>query len=185
VATVVVGGSGKDVGKTALVCAIIAALKDFAWTAVKITGHDYEPGLPVLLGEESIREETSSNGGTDTARYLSAGARRSLLVTRQGAEVPLGEIQRAVGADRNVIYESNRIVDVIRPDVAVALIAGSHQDWKASFVRFHEKADAVVSSGDAEIHPRSLRSEVAHFASKTGDPLSADMEQWLREKLRD
>jgi len=67
-AIVVVGGSGRGVGKTALVCGLIAALPEFNWTAIKITGHDHGQPKPVW-------EETQPGQGTDTARFLAAGAR--------------------------------------------------------------------------------------------------------------
>ena len=51
-AIVVVGGSTKDIGKTALVCAVISALRDFEWTAGKITGHSYESADPVSTNDE-------------------------------------------------------------------------------------------------------------------------------------
>ncbi len=41
-AIIVVGGSNRGVGKTALVCALIAALTEYRWTAVKITTHDHK-----------------------------------------------------------------------------------------------------------------------------------------------
>ncbi|HEV2214556.1 MAG TPA: hypothetical protein VGR64_04640, partial [Terracidiphilus sp.] len=111
-AVIVIGGSGKNVGKTALVCGIIAALHDFDWTAVKISGHDYMAHTGGRVSASpAIHEETTAGSETDTSRYVAAGARRALLVTRSGMEVPVEEIRRAVGADRNVIYESNRIVD--------------------------------------------------------------------------
>ena len=47
-AVVVVGGGGRGVGKTALVCGVIAALPEMQWVAVKIAGHEHglrTPGL--------------------------------------------------------------------------------------------------------------------------------------------
>jgi len=180
VAILVVGGSTKDIGKTALVCAIIAALREFDWTAVKISGHDYAPEGSAQIREEKIWEETEGGTETDTARYLAAGARRALLVMRSGAEVPVEGIRRAIGADRNVIYESNRIVDVIKPDVCLALLA-EDANKKASFERLLRVADAVVSVGGvAEEAPMDIR----RFRLKSADQLSPDMVKWLRERLR-
>lgn len=42
-AIVVIGGSNRGVGKTALVCALIRALPEYHWVAVKITTHDHRP----------------------------------------------------------------------------------------------------------------------------------------------
>jgi hypothetical protein len=180
-ATVVVGGSGKDVGKTGLVCAVIAALRDFGWTVVKITGHDYpESGDSAKDGPGvAIREETSAGKETDTGRYLAAGARRALLVTRAGSRVPIEEIWRVVGSDRNLIFESNRIVDTVKPDICLALIGGGAR--KASFERLLRVADAVVIAGKSDLE--DVPEGVRRFAAEGSDRLPAGMAEWLREKL--
>jgi len=180
VAVVVVGGSGKDVGKTGLVCAVISALRDFDWTAVKITGHDYAADTSDggVTGPV-IREERRAGEETDTARYLAAGARRALLVTRVGESIPAGEIAAALGTDRNVIFESNRIVDVLRPDVCLALVGGTER--KSSFMRLMDVANALVVVGDAD--RKDLPDGVPRFALEVSDRLSAEMVQWLRKRL--
>jgi hypothetical protein len=178
-AIVVVGGSTKDIGKTALVCAIISAFRDCDWTAVKITAHDYiSDTLDHAVSASAILEETTAGRETDTSRYLAAGACRALLVTRTGAQVPIEDIQRAVGADRNVIYESNRIVDAIKPDVCLALMAEDGRT-KASFERLLRMADGVVSVGgvDEEVARRS------HFRLRSANQLSPELIKWLRERL--
>jgi hypothetical protein len=177
VAVVVIGGSGKDVGKTALVCAVIAALPEFGWTAVKITGHDYGTSGSQRVAQ-TIWEETLAGRETDTARYLAAGARRALLVTRAGAEVPIEEIRRAVGEDRNVIFESNRIVDVVRPDVCIALMSAG-EEKKPSFERLLRAADAVVSVGEEMESAPGVR----WFQLASVEQLPGEMVEWMRERL--
>lgn len=179
-AIVVVGGSGKDVGKTALVCAVIGALPEFAWTAVKITGHDYDaPGLGRL--EEwgpVIHEESGVGEATDTARYLAAGARRALLATRPGGRVPIDEVRHALSGDRNVIFESNRIVEEIKADVVLGLIGEG--EIKPSFQRLLDVADAVLSVGSAiENVPQAMR----RFRLESADRLPVELVGWLRERL--
>ncbi|HTM17562.1 MAG TPA: hypothetical protein VL135_11675 [Terracidiphilus sp.] len=179
-AIVVVGGSGKDVGKTGVVCAVISALREYEWTAVKITGHDYPAGGS---NESSaalvIREETRAGEETDTARFLRAGAKRALLVTRVGDEVPMDEIRAALGSDRNVVFESNRILDAVKPDVCLALVGGDER--KASFVRLMRAADAVLTvQGSAA---ETLREGVRRFQLESVDRLPAELLTWLRERL--
>jgi len=180
VAIVVVGGSGKDVGKTGVVCAVISALREYEWTAVKITGHNYPAGGS---NESSaalvIREETRAGEETDTARFLRAGAKRALLVTRVGDEVPMDEIRAALGSDRNVVFESNRILDAVKPDVCLALVGGDER--KASFVRLMRAADAVLTvQGSAA---ETLREGVRRFQLESVDRLPAELLTWLRERL--
>lgn len=179
-AVVVVGGSGKDVGKTALVCAVISALRDLDWTAVKITAHDYVAAdrTPNDAGAV-IREETRAGEETDTERYLLAGARRAMLVTRVGDAVPIGEIRQALGSDRNVIFESNRIVDVLKPDVCVALVGDGER--KGSFARLLRAAHAVVMTG--EVDAKDLPEGAPQFELERGGRLPAEMVAWLRGRL--
>jgi hypothetical protein len=116
---------------------------------------------------------------TDTSRYLAAGARRALLVTRHNDCIPVEEIRVALGGDRNVIYESNRIVDVIKPDVCLALMAEDAKT-KASFERLVRVADAVVSVGSAAAE---VPMESRRFRLKSTDQLSPEMMKWLQERL--
>ena len=177
---IAIGGNTKDIGKTTLACAVIAAFPEFQWTAVKITGHDYGPAGSGPA-DCTIWEETQAGEETDTGRYLLAGARRALLVTRIGAQPPIEEIRKALGHDRNVIFESNRIVDAIRPDLCLALIGGQSTERKASFTRLLSIADAVVTL-DAE-QTDDLPATLPRFELNSPRMLSAEMVFWLRTRL--
>jgi hypothetical protein len=179
----VVGGSTKDIGKTALVCAIISALRDYDWTALKITAHDYVANIGQDSTSPAIREETARGEQTDTSRYLAAGARRALLVTRQDDGIPIDEMCRALGSDRNILFESNRIVDVIEPDVCLAIVVGPAANWKPSFVRLLQKADAVVTFEPVEVEAAMLRHEIPRFELHAADRPSPEMVDWLRSRL--
>src|SRR5205085_10311048 len=85
---VMVGGHTRNIGKTSVVEGIIRGLPEMNWTAVKVTqfGH----GVCSTSGELcdcavaehafAITAERRSDSGTDTARFLAAGARRALWV---------------------------------------------------------------------------------------------------------
>src|SRR5580704_618904 len=90
---VVVGDHTRSIGKTQLVCDIIAAFPRIEWTAGKIT--QYGHGVCAQNGENcdcapddhvcAIDWETRFETGTDSARFLAAGAKRSFwLRTKQG-----------------------------------------------------------------------------------------------------
>lgn|GEM_PF-1234959 len=186
-AVVVIGGSAKDVGKTALVCAVISALRDLAWTAVKITGHDYEPpdlaSTVSVLANQTVWEETNAGQVTDTARYLAAGARRALLVKRHGPEIPIEEIRAGIAADRNIVFESNRVVDVIHPDICLALVGAGSTEMKPSFLRLLRKADALVALDDAPIESAEMGAGIPRFGLQSLEHLSQEMVHWLRSHL--
>ena len=180
-AIVVVGGSAKDIGKTALVCAVISGLSELGWTAVKITGHEYE--IDSISKGPTIRSELTAGETTDTARYLAAGARRALLVTRCGSEIPIDEIRAALKDDRNILFESNRIIDVVKPDVCLALVGGSLTELKPSFVELLRNADALVGLGMLEVESAGLAAGIPHFELQSPDRLTPELETWLRSRL--
>ncbi len=137
-AVIIVGGSGRNVGKTTLVCSLIAALPEYRWTAVKISAHEH--GHP-----EPVWEESASGEETDTERYLAAGAQRSLLVTALEGDFPIAQIRAALTQDMDVIFESNRIVDSYRPDLCFAVLGDPLANRKPSFEAFAKRADAFVA----------------------------------------
>jgi hypothetical protein len=154
VAIVVVGGHSRSVGKTSVVAGLISALREFDWTAVKITqyGHgicsaDGEP-CDCATGDHSwaILEERNRDGESDTSRFLVAGAARALWVrTEQGrlAEAMPALRTRLDGA-QNVIIESNSVLKFMRPDLYLTVLDPGTEDFKNSAREFLDRADAVI-----------------------------------------
>jgi len=90
---VLVGGHTRSIGKTQLVCDVIRAFPHTEWIAGKIT--QYGHGVCARNGENcdcaptehvcALDWETQADTGTDSARFLEAGAKRSFwLRTKQG-----------------------------------------------------------------------------------------------------
>src|ERR1700733_8999486 len=89
---IVVGGHTRSIGKTQLVCDVIRAFPEQDWIAGKIT--QYGHGVCAKNGENcacapdehvyAINWEKSADSGTDSSRFLAAGAKRSFwLRTKQ------------------------------------------------------------------------------------------------------
>jgi hypothetical protein len=156
-AIVVVGGHTRNIGKTSVMAGLIAAMPERHWTAFKITqfGH----GVCSANGEPcdcetadhtiAISEERDGASGTDSARYLAAGAVRSFWVrTRQGqlAEA-MPRLRKEIAAAENAIIESNSVLRFMVPDVLVSVLDPSTADFKESAKRYLDRADAVVVTG--------------------------------------
>jgi hypothetical protein len=127
---VVVGGHARKVGKTAVICGIISGLRDWRWTAIKLTPH----GHP-----EHVTSTTP-----DSERYLAAGAARSLWL-----RTPAEDLPRILSESENVIIESNSVLDILTPDFALMVLDARVPDFKASAHRFLERADALVVTSHA------------------------------------
>jgi hypothetical protein len=154
VALVVVGGHSRNVGKTSVVAGLISALREFNWTAVKIT--QYGHGICSANGEPcdcatgdhswAISEERDRSGKSDTSRFLVAGAARSLWVrTEQGrlAEA-MPTLRQRIDHAVNVIIESNSVLKFLRPDLYLTVLDPATADFKNSAREFLDRADAVI-----------------------------------------
>lgn len=124
------------------------------WTAFKVTqfGH----GMCSANGEPcdcetanhtiAISEERHGATGTDSARYLAAGAMRSFWVrTRQGnlAEA-MPRIRKELERAENAVIESNSILRFLRPDIYLSVLDPAVEDFKESARLYLDRADAIL-----------------------------------------
>jgi len=163
---IVVGGHTRSIGKTQLVCDIIAAFPQTAWIAGKIT--QYGHGVCAQNGHDcdcaprehicAVEWETHADSGTDSSRFLTAGARKSFwLRTKQGflaeglpllrasLDEALGDLGDEPGA---VIIESNSLMQFLKPSLFLAVVDPSQEDFKESARTALDRADAIVLRGD-------------------------------------
>ena len=153
-AIVVVGGHTRNIGKTSVVAGLIAALPARRWTAIKITqfGH----GVCSANGEPcdcetadhtiAVSEERELASGTDSSRYLAAGAARSFWVrTRQGQlSEAMPRVRALLAEAENAIVESNSVLRFLQPDVSLSVLDPAVEDFKASALRYLDRVDALV-----------------------------------------
>ena len=203
-AIVVVGGNTRNIGKTSVVAGLIAALPEMRWTAFKITqfGHGVcsANGEPcdcetadhtIAFSEERMPAAGQAWSGTDSARYLEAGAVRSWWVrTRQGqlAEA-MPRLKRELALAENAILESNSVLRFVRPDLFVTVLDADVADFKDSAKRYLDRADAVVLTGGALESSvwsgvsASLVRRARVFAGREGAYCSPELVEFVRERL--
>ena len=163
---IVVGGHTRSIGKTQLVCDVIEAFPRSEWIAGKIT--QYGHGVCAQNGENcdcaptehvcALDWETRADTGTDSSRFLAAGARKAFwLRTKQGylaeglplLRQALGEIGEETGsaAGRVVIVESNSLMQFLKPSLYFAVIDPLKEDFKESAQLALDRAQALVLRG--------------------------------------
>lgn len=153
-AIVIVGGHSRSVGKTSVVAGLIAALREYDWTAVKITqyGHGVcsANGAPCDCATSdhswAISEEKNRDGRSDTSRFLLAGAVRVWWVrTEQGrlAEA-VPPLRKRLEAAQHAILESNSVLKFLRPDLYLTVLDPATADFKTSAQQFLDRASAVI-----------------------------------------
>ena len=153
---VVVGGHARNIGKTSVVAGLIRRLRDRRWTALKITQYGNGVcanhtgtaacGCEPAGDEKFALSEEYEAGSTDSGRFLAAGAERSFWLRVPSGELPraAGTISKILAQGENVIVESNSVVELVAPDVFLMLLDFSCEDFKASSLRFLDRADAFV-----------------------------------------
>jgi hypothetical protein len=156
-AIVVIGGQAKDVGKTGVVCALISALSERRWTAIKISSAHggSERRAAAVTRVMAIAEERDPTTGTDSSRYLAAGAVRAFWVrTAEGqlAQAMPG-IRAAMAAAENVILESNSILGWLQPDLYATVLDPRIAAFKASALRYLDRADAILLCAETTRQP--------------------------------
>ncbi len=181
---IVVGGHTRSIGKTQLVCDVIRAFPRTEWIAGKIT--QYGHGVCATNGENcdcaptehvcALDWETRADTGTDSARFLEAGAKRSFwLRTKQGylAEgLPLlrAALEEVASCEWRVasrqgapsrtpddiheplgnvapIIESNSLMQFVKPSLYFAVIDPLKDDFKESAQLALDRAHALVLRG--------------------------------------
>jgi len=196
---IVVGGHTRSIGKTQLVCDVISAFRPANWIAGKIT--QYGHGVCAQNGENcacapdehvsAIHWESQADTGTDSARFLSAGARRSFwLRTKQGflAEgLPLlrtalqETVADAQGELPPLIVESNSLLQFLRPSLYFSVVDPAKEDFKDSARVALDRADALILRGSSDTFPATppswtrlparLLKERASVTQQEGEPL--------------
>ena len=158
---IVVGGHTRSIGKTQLVCDLIAAFPQENWIAGKIT--QYGHGVCAQNGENcdcapdehvcAISWEKRASD-TDSGRFLAAGARRSFwLRTKQGflaegmplLRKALNDLQdNGQGGGGHLILESNTLLQFLKPSLYLLVLDASKGDFKDSARLQLDRASAFV-----------------------------------------
>ena len=196
-AIVVVGGNTRNIGKTSVAAALIARLPELRWTAFKITqyGHGFctADGRPCACQTEdacvAVNPERDASSGTDTSRFLQAGADRVFWVrTRIGRLADaMPRIRQEIAAAPNAILESNSILEFLQPDLYLTVLNPSVEDFKESARRFLPRADAILCPAEyAEVPLVALDASLAarsRFAVGPPDWISPSLEAFVRSRL--
>jgi len=197
----VIGGHSRSVGKTSVVAGLITALREYDWTAVKITqyGHGVcsANGAPCDCATTdhawAISEEKDRSGESDTSRFLLAGAARSLWVrTEQGrlAEA-MPVLRKRLERSCNVILESNSVLKFMRPDLYLTVLDPANEDFKNSAQEFLDRAGAVIlhdrlKAGVAAWHGISLKPVTGRPVFRIEPPpyVTAEIVEFVRSRIR-
>ena len=210
----VVGGHTRTIGKTQLVCDVIRAFPRAVWIAGKVT--QYGHGVCAQNGADcdckptehvcALDWEARRDSGTDSARFLEAGAARSFwLRTKQGylaeglplLRQALKEIGEETGsaAGRAVIVESNSLMQFLKPSLYFAVLDPLKEDFKESAQLALDRAQALVLRGKVGADeppaplwlklPVQLMKEKASVLQRQGEKLPEPLRELVHRILEE
>jgi hypothetical protein len=194
-----IGGLTSEVGKTTLLCKLLATFS--GWEAIKTTrGHYRSCGkdphtccVSDLLSEEPVvhsGRQTTYAAGKDTGKYWDAGAANVhwVIATDEQVEAGINEALSRVTAP-GVFVEGNSFSEFVKPDFFVLVADSETLKIKPTARRALSRVDAVYlttrsAARDTEsirkfLCDTDLRDEVSVFS----DDRFADLEDLIRARL--
>ncbi len=153
---IIVGGTGRNIGKTHLAEMLIKKLAEQSEVmAVKIS--NVNPGNRDLHGSHEmvvendflIYEEENRDGDKDSMRFLKAGAKRSFFIISDDAHLPLAFDRLMIKIKPNgvMVCESNALRQWVTPGLFL-MVRHAQQEGKKDTERLFAWADAVVPALD-------------------------------------
>ncbi len=208
---IVIGGHTRSIGKTQLVCDVLSAFPQANWIAGKIT--QYGHGVCAQNGNDcdcapdehicALEWEAHPQSGTDSARFLAAGAKRSFwLRTKQGflaeglplMREALGEtLSKTENDSPPLILESNSLLQFLKPSLYFAVIDPAREDFKDSARVALDRADALILRGSMEDPapapswiklPANLLRTKPSVSQREGEPLPKPLEVLIERALQ-
>ena len=160
-----IGGSGRNVGKTSLICAIIRKFAPATFIiGLKVTsirpgeedfhGHHEQP----LSENFRIFEETNIGSAKDTAKMLKAGAQKVYFIqsTDEQMSLAMDAFFKIIDQHSTIICESRSLRRSIKPGVFILITDPTHKDFKAKAAEFENFADMQIHF-DAQHHSIALQ----------------------------
>jgi len=148
-----IGGSGRNIGKTTLICAIISKLaSSVPIIGLKVTS--IRPGEADSHGNHQsplsenykITEESGIEERKDTARMLIAGAKRVYFIQSTDSQLPMAMESFFELEDRNsiIICETRSLRRLIKPGLFILINDPSCDNPKSDFNNYIEFADLLL-----------------------------------------
>jgi molybdopterin-guanine dinucleotide biosynthesis protein len=152
--TICIAGTASGVGKTAVAEMLLRSLE--GWSAAKISvGHVATQhgrkvrethGLKGKPFEIVTSPDLLNQPGSDTARFLAAGARRVIWVRTQRRAIgaAVRELLRRLRPRENILVEGNSFARAARPAVTILVAAAGRREMKASARAILRMVDIVL-----------------------------------------
>lgn len=151
--SIIVAGTGKNVGKTSFVRTLIKKFRKLHPVGVKITPHFHSGDPGILLFESTnfvISKENKNFTGKDTANFLLDGASEVFFiqVKDEFLSEAFNKFCEIVDINRLIIYESASLINFVKPGLFFVITDNSGQNKN---LHLGEKADLLVINDKKDV----------------------------------
>ncbi len=149
--SLIISGTGQNVGKTTLICSIIKQNSDKHIIAVKISPHFHKLNNNEIIISKSknfvIVKEENKTRNKDSSKMLLAGASEVYYVqcTDKYLTQALNIIIDAVPKNSNYIFESGGVRNIINPDLFIMIKSSDYNNERPSVNKNLEIADLTIN----------------------------------------
>ncbi|WP_419175178.1 hypothetical protein [Desulfosediminicola sp.] len=152
---VIIGGAGRNVGKTEFVCRLIQSFSaEYDIYALKVSAifpdeHLYHGDHSRDFPEGKLFEENRLNGPKDTSRMLRAGAKKVFYLRSDDAGIEAGyrEFSKRIPDNALVVCESNSLRSVVDPAIHIVVRSVSGEIKPRALAQLARADLVVVSDG--------------------------------------
>lgn len=159
---IIVGGTGRNSGKTSFVCGLIEKFRDeLCITGLKVSSiyanemafHGYHDKFEDK--DIQIFRETNTGSAKDTSRMLQSGADEAwfLSVTDDNIGEGISRFWELKMKDSVIICESNSLAKIVKPGLFVMIRRNDQQPFKARVTDLQEYADLLIDFDDGPFAP--------------------------------
>ena len=149
--TIIIAGTGQNVGKTTLVCNIISENKEKNIYAIKISPHFHKltktDKIIAQTNNYVIIEETNTDTGKDSSKMLKAGAKKVFYVQCSDKYLPqiFVEIKEIIPKESNIIIESGGARNIFKPTLFLIIKHADINQIKIKSAKLLSLADKIIT----------------------------------------
>ncbi len=149
--TIIVAGTGQNVGKTTLVCNIISQKKTKNIYAIKISPHFHKltksDKIITQTNDYIIVEETNIDTGKDSAKMLKAGATKVFYIQSTDKFLPkvFTELKMHIPEKSNIIIESGGARNIFKPTLFLMIKHVDNNLIKLKSIELLTLADKIIT----------------------------------------
>jgi hypothetical protein len=131
-----VAGSGRNSGKTTIVCRLIEQFQHLGITSVKISPHFHDTSEGLVLRSSSpeyrIYKETNRNTPKDSSRMLNSGAEMVYFIQTPDTDLnkAFTEVYNYIAPGNPVICESPALINFMEPGLFILMISPEGSNFK-------------------------------------------------------